>query len=552
MIWALALATAVTFALGLWLLQRYYAKATLEVALVRTGLGGCKVVIDRGVLAFPILHRLQKVSMQSITVTTSQTGPNAILTTDKLRADVVVEFELRVTPSDNCIATAAQTLGGRIARGGEAIAEILTGPSTNAIQTAAAARRLDDIHVNRIDFLDDVIRLVESRVQRLGLEVVAASLISLDQSKLTHKDDTNAFNATGSRRLAELIAEERRARIAVETSAEIAVRELRLAQHQRQLELQREERESEIAQNEHLARLEAEAKSREDCARDEARLKTETQRIENEKRVKSAQVESDQALRKAEMEAIRVLEEEKISNDIKIASKRADEAQARADEEEARSKIVLAAENVQAQKERAIANRESEISRMQMEKELSLEKAKIRQEIDIAKTRAETAAFTAAKMGEAERLRKESEAAGLEAMNRAENTLSEAVIQMRLEERKLDRLPEIMTQMMKPVEKIDSIRINQISGIGDGKNSGAGVEGAFSTAMEQILGMAVRLPAMKQLGEEIGLDFDANLSGRVADYANRIKPKSEQMDSTRGLLDTEAARDDDDKFSETS
>ena len=98
---------------------------------------------------------------------------------------------------------------------------------------------------------------------------------------------------------------------------------------------------------------------------------------------------------------------------------------------------------------------------------------------------------------------------------------------MRLEERKLDRLPEIMTQMMKPVEKIDSIRINQISGIGSGSASGGGtgVDNAFGAAMDQILGMAVRLPAMKQMGEEIGLDFDANLAGRTADYAQRTKQK---------------------------
>ena len=126
----------------------------------------------------------------------------------------------------------------------------------------------------------------------------------------------------------------------------------------------------------------------------------------------------------------------------------------------------------------------------------------------------------------------EAEAAGRIALNKAENTLDDAVIRMRLEERKLDRLPEIMTQMMKPVEKIDSIRINQISGAGGDTGSGAaqGVDGAFGAAMDLILGMAVRLPAMKQMGEEIGLDFDSNLAGRTADYANRIKdkPKSEK------------------------
>lgn len=120
------------------------------------------------------------------------------------------------------------------------------------------------------------------------------------------------------------------------------------------------------------------------------------------------------------------------------------------------------------------------------------------------------------------------EAAGRAAMNTAENTLSAEVIRMRLEERKLDRMPEIMTQMMKPVEKIDSIRINQITGLGGSGNPEGGADSAFGSAMDQIPGMAVRLPAMKQMGEEIGLDFDANLAGRSADYANRIKGKDKK------------------------
>jgi flotillin len=32
---------------------------------------------------------------------------------------------------------------------------------------------------------------------------------------------------------------------------------------------------------------------------------------------------------------------------------------------------------------------------------------------------------------------------------------------------------------------------------------------------------------MKQMGEEIGMDFDVPTAGRTADYANRIKAKDE-------------------------
>jgi flotillin len=33
--------------------------------------------------------------------------------------------------------------------------------------------------------------------------------------------------------------------------------------------------------------------------------------------------------------------------------------------------------------------------------------------------------------------------------------------------------------------------------------------------------MSVQLPMMKKIGEEIGLDFDAQLAGRTADAAGR-------------------------------
>ncbi|MEX0350300.1 MAG: flotillin family protein [Paracoccaceae bacterium] len=527
MIWVILLAVLVIVALvAIWFLQRYYSKATLDTALVRTGFGGCRVVTDGGCLSLPILHQVQKVSMGALTFSISREGRDAVLTRDQMRADVRFEFELRVAPTDQGISTAAQSLGSRIARGGETVREVFAGSLIDAIQRAAATRTLEEIHLDRSGFSGDVAEAIEAQASKLGLTLVSASLIAVDQSDLSQWNENNAFNAQGMRRLAELVADQRKERIRIETETEVAVRESRLVQHQRQLQLQREEREAEIAQQEHLARLEADAKSREDQARDAAKLASETTRIENENKVKATQVESDEAMRKAEMAAIRSLEEEKIANDIRISKKRAEEAVTRAEEEEARVKVILAAESVQAQKERAIAKREREIARLKQEKDLELEGAQVQRDVETLLEKAKADAAVKTREGEVERARMEAEAAGRAALHEAENTLGDAVIRMRLEERKLDRLPEIMTQMMKPVEKIDSIKINQISGAGGTGGGGEGVDGAFGAAMDQILGMAVRLPAMKQMGEEIGLDFDANLAGRTADYANRIKDKS--------------------------
>lgn len=527
--WVITLVLLVVVALiAIWFLQRYYAKATLDAALVRTGFGGRRVITDGGCLSLPILHQIQKVSMGALAFSISREGRDAVLTRDKMRADVQFEFELRVAPTDDGIATAAQALGSRIARGGETVKDVFAGSLVDAIQRAAAARTLEEIHLDRSGFSADVADIIETQSAKLGLTLLSVSLITVDQSDLGQWNENNAFNAQGMRQLAELVAHQRKERIRIETEAEVAVRESHLLQHQRQLELQRAERESEIAQKEHLAKLEADANSREEMARDAAKLASETTRLDSEKRLKVRQVESDETLRKAEMAAIRTLEEEKIENGILISQKKAAEAEALAEEEKARAQVILASENVQAQKERAIAEREREIASLKQQKELELESARVKRDVETLLEKAKADATAKTKASEAERVSMEAEAAGRAALNQAENTLGDAVIRMRLEERKLDRLPEIMTQMMKPVEKIDSIKINQISGAGGVGGSGTsdGVDGAFGAAMDQILGMAVRLPAMKQMGEEIGLDFDSNLAGRTADYANRIKNKT--------------------------
>ena len=523
----LLLPISIVALITIWFLQRYYAKASLDAALVRTGFGGCRVVIDGGCLSLPILHQIQKVYMGALTLRVSRDGRDAVLTRDQMRADIEFEFELRVAPTSEDISAAAQTLGSRIARGGATVSEVLMGSAVDAIQRAAAVRTLEDIHLDRSAFSKDVAVTVESQISKLGLTLVSASLVAVDQSDFSQWNENNAFNAQGMRRLAALVAEQRKERVRIETEAEVAVSESRLAQHQRQLELRREEREAEIAQQEYLAKLEADAESRENRARNDAVLASETTRIENERRTKAKKVESDETLRRAEMAAILALEEDRIANEIQIARRRAEGVEARVAEEEARAKVILAAEGVQARKERAIAEREREIARLKQEKDLELEGARVKRDVETLLDKARADAAVKTKEGEAERARMEAEATGRMALNRAENTLGEAVINMRLEERKLDRLPEIMTQMMKPVEKIDSIRINQISGAGGSAAGDVGVEGAFGAAMDQILGMAVRLPAMKQMGEEIGIDFDPNLAGRTADYANRIKDKSQ-------------------------
>jgi uncharacterized membrane protein YqiK len=95
----------------------------------------------------------------------------------------------------------------------------------------------------------------------------------------------------------------------------------------------------------------------------------------------------------------------------------------------------------------------------------------------------------------------------------------------------LDRLPEIMSHMMRPIEKIDSIRINHVSGFGatngagntaGGVSAGDGGGGKppVTQVMDSILGMALQLPALKSIGDQIGVD----LSGSIDAAAGKPAP----------------------------
>jgi flotillin len=74
--------------------------------------------------------------------------------------------------------------------------------------------------------------------------------------------------------------------------------------------------------------------------------------------------------------------------------------------------------------------------------------------------------------------------------------------------------------MIKPAEKIDSIRIHQVSGFNGapgqagtatGGDAGGSPRPPINQVMDSILGMALQLPALKSIGESIGYDFSGAL-----------------------------------------
>ena len=80
---------------------------------MRTGFGGQKVVMNGGALVLPIVHEVIPVNMNTLRLEVKRGRDSALITRDRMRVDVVAEFYVRVQPTLDAIASAAQTLGQR-------------------------------------------------------------------------------------------------------------------------------------------------------------------------------------------------------------------------------------------------------------------------------------------------------------------------------------------------------------------------------------------------------------------------------------------------------
>ena len=520
----------IAIAIGVAFMNRFYRKSTRDVALVRTGFGGQKVVLSGGCLALPFLHKVEEINMRTIRVEVKRMGEKSPITTDRIRVDVELEFYVRVQPSVDGVATAAQAIGAR-ALNPDGIRNMLEGRFVDAVQSVAAAETMDTLHEKRGEFVRHIGEQLRENLAQNGILLDSVSLTRLDQAPFTSLDENNAFNAVGMRQLAEIIATNKKRRTQIEAEAEIAVRETQLEATKRRLNLQQQEEQAQITQQLEIERTKARSSAEGAKAREDAMIASENARIAREHQTRSAELVKQRELRKIEIEAQLNSEINKIDSAIRLAAKHVEEAKAQAEAERARAAVVLAQEYVQTERERAVAERSLEISLKRVQEEGEVATAKAETEAAVVIKRAQADSQAVRTRAESERLRLLAESEGTAAMLAAENTRSDSLMKLELERYRLDKLPEIVSQMMKPVEKIDSIRIHQVSGLGVGGaagTAGAGADGGarppINQVLDSVLGMALQLPALRSIGESIGYDFSSALPNSPA--AGEQKKKS--------------------------
>ena len=101
------IAAVIVIAIIYWVMNWLYRRSTKEIAFVRTGFLGEKVVIDGGAFVWPIVHDVTPVSMNTLVLEVVRNKDQALITRDRMRIDVEAEFYVRVRPTREAVSVAA-------------------------------------------------------------------------------------------------------------------------------------------------------------------------------------------------------------------------------------------------------------------------------------------------------------------------------------------------------------------------------------------------------------------------------------------------------------
>lgn len=519
-------------------MARLYKRATREVSLVKTGSGGRRVIMDAGTIVIPLLHEVSPVNMKTLRLEVSRTGEASLITRDRMRVDVGVEFYVSVNATEDGIARAAQTLGNRTFFVDQ-LRELIEGKLIDGLRAVAAKMTMDALHENRSDFVQEVQNTVSEDLLKNGLELESVSLTALDQTPFDSLDENNAFNAVGMRQLAEVIADSKKKRASIDAEADTAVRQAAMEAAKRKLEIDREEEQAKIAQVQEIETLRAAQEAEIAQRRADAERESEEARITKERQVREAEIQREETIRAAEISKERQIEVADQERQIIVARKSEEESHARASADKARSEAVKATEAITTARELAEAERAKRIAIIDAEREAEKSATQVRvaatAQKDAAADRAEALREEATAEADAITIRAEAnktdklaEAEGTRALVDADNAISAEIVAMKIQLARLEALPEIVAQMVKPAEKIESIKIHQVTGLGGSSTGGEGSPATQGTpvtqAVDAIGSMAFQLPALKKLGEEVGISLDGGLAGVVSDATDDMDP----------------------------
>ncbi len=271
------------------------------------------VVSFTGRVVLPVIHKAEIMDTSVKTIEIDRRATEGLICRDNIRADIKVNFFVRVNNAEEDVIKVAQAIGVDRASQQETLEELFTAKFSEALKTVG--KRLDfiDLYTERRRFRDEIIEVIGTDLNGYVLE--DAAIDYLEQTPLSSLDDTNILDAQGIRKITELTALEHVATNVATREEEKQITQKDVETREAVLELQRQQADAEARQSREIQTVRAREEAETAKIAAEEHLRAETARLATEQDVGVQQENLMREVEVAERNRLRVVavEEERIT-----------------------------------------------------------------------------------------------------------------------------------------------------------------------------------------------------------------------------------------------
>jgi uncharacterized membrane protein YqiK len=356
------------------IVARMYQKAVQGEALVRTGMGDTKVSFS-GILIVPVLHKLEVMDIKLKTIIIARSGAEGLVCKDNLRADVKVNFFVRVNKTHDDVVNVAQSIGAHRASDPAALEALFDAKFSEALKTVGKHFDFIELYNSREQFKQEILRIIGTDLNGYVLDDCAIDY--LEQTPLAALNQDNILDAEGIKKIIALTSQQKIQANQIQRDQQKTIKKQDVEAQETILQLEKQLTENQEKQLREIASIRAREAAETEKVRQEERLKGEKARIITEEEVKVAEQNRDRQIIVAERSKQRTdaIETERV-------------AQAKALEANERERIVALA---QIEKEKALEEERKNIQVIIRER-ITVEKATVQEEERIKDTRAQAQA----------------------------------------------------------------------------------------------------------------------------------------------------------------
>ena len=372
------IAIAIIWIVSVWV----YKRAPANRGFIRTGLGGTKVCLGKGALVLPVFHEVTWVSLETIKLIVSRSRDQGILTSDKIRVDVIAELYAHVGHTTDDLLIAGRSLGEKTFDP-DSIRDLLEAKIISALRSYSATKTLNELHENRDLFANEIKNQVLESFSSNGLTLEEVTIVTLEQTGKEYFKTDNVFDAEGLKIITEITSEAKRKVHDTEKKTSIAIRQKDLDTQLELLEIERQEAFARASQDKNVSNEQAlQVGSKQRYVLDQ-KLAVEQKEIENEQLLEQRRTERDISIideaRKrelSEIEKTRIVEEQRRDREIVLIGKAKEE-------ELANIQKILALEKAEKDRQIDLLEKSKEEELAQIEHDLSLDEARKNKEVDL-------------------------------------------------------------------------------------------------------------------------------------------------------------------------